>query len=151
MMLVYRVAKCTFIRDLSGQGAFLYGGRWNSKGISMLYTSITASLALLENRVHMTAFPKEEYCLATLTIPDDKLTTMETKDLPNDWNKYPAPVYLKSIGDSFIKDGHFLGLLIPSSVLPEEKNVLLNPSHSDMKKVKLTTSRPIPIDIRLFK
>ena len=150
-MLVYRVAKCTYIKDLSGKGAFMFGGRWNSKGVYMLYTSTTPSLALLENRVHMPAIPKEDYCLGTLSIPDDKLSIMDNKDLPEGWFKYPAPGYLKSIGDNFIKNRNFLGLIIPSSVLPEEKNVLINPHHPDMKKVKLTTSRPIPIDSRLFK
>lgn len=149
-MLVYRVAKCTYIDDLSGMGASLFAGRWNSKGIFMLYASLTPSLALLENRVHMTVLPTEEFCLAKLSIPDDKVFAIEAVDLPVDWYKYPAPSVLKKIGDAFIRDMVYLALKIPSAVLPEEYNVLINPNHPDAVKIKQVSKRPIPIDERLF-
>jgi RES domain-containing protein len=149
-MNVYRVGKCRFIDDLSGKGAALYGGRWNSKGVYVLYASLTASLALLENRVHMSRMPGEDYCLGTLVIPDEKITSISIKDLPAEWSRYPSPASLKKIGDDFISENKFLGMKIPSAILPEENNLLINPSHPDMKKVKLINSRSITIDERLF-
>ena len=150
MMLVYRVAKCAYINDLSGRGASLFAGRWNSKGIFMLYTSMTPSLALLENRVHMTFMPTEEFCLAKLSIPEDKVLVMEAIDLPVDWYKYPAPSALKKIGDAFVRDMVYLALKIPSAVLPEEYNILINPNHPDAVKIEQVSNRTIPIDERLF-
>ena len=149
-MNAYRVSKCRYIEDLTGKGAALYGGRWNSKGVYILYTSLTASLALLENRVHMSEMPGEDYCLGTLVIPDDKVVSFDIKELPSDWFKYPSPVILKRFGDEFIKANKFLGMKIPSAVLPEEHNLLINPAHPDMKKVSMIYSRSITIDERLF-
>lgn len=150
MMDVYRVTKCAYINDLSGWGASVYPGRWNSKGVYILYTSLTPSLALLENRVHMPSMPNEDYCLAKLSIPGDKIQDIELSDLPSDWFTFPAPHKLKLIGDTFVKDNIYLGLIIPSAVLPEEQNLLINPRHADFAFSKVVSVRNIPIDGRLF-
>jgi len=116
----------------------------------MIYAAATPSLALLENIVHMAAIPSDEYCLAKLVIPDNKIAEIKESELPSDWAKYPSPDKLKAIGDKFIKDNIFLALKIPSTVLPVENIILLNPNHIDFIKVKIEDARNLPIDVRFF-
>src|SRR6478609_7825458 len=98
-MKVYRIASCNYIQDLSGYGAFLNGGRWNSEGVYALYTASTASLAMLEILAHFQIMPKIGFCLMCLDIPDDSLLDIDVQHLPSDWNLYPAPQVLQGIGD----------------------------------------------------
>ena len=129
----------------------MYGGRWNSKGVYVVYTSSTPSLALLESVVHLPAIPREKYCLATIKIPEDKILEIKEKDLPPDWAAYPAPVILKAIGDQFILENKFLAMKVPSALIAPESNILLNPKHPDFTKVKLISSEEMKIDRRLKK
>lgn len=149
-MVVYRVAHCQYIRDLSGEGSFRYGGRWNSKGVRILYTSVSSSLALLENIAHGMRASKE-YCLAVINIPDEKIQRIQAKDLPVGWAEYPASEKLTLTGDKFVKEGKYLALRLPSVVNPEEDNVLINPAHPDFKKVKIVRAEKIGVDKRLKK
>ena len=148
-MKVFRISKCNFIDDLAGTGAALYGGRWNSKGIYILYTAATASLALLEIIVHTSTFPKEDFCMLEIDIPENKILELKEKQLPADWRKYPSPSVLKKIGDAFCRDREYLALKIPSVILPEEFNYLINPEHPDFKKIKVIKKNRITIDERL--
>jgi RES domain-containing protein len=148
-MKVYRISKCNYIDDLSGTGAALFGGRWNSKRVYILYTAATASLALLETIVHTSAIPREGFCLLELEIPENKILEVKEKQLPSGWQTYPAPSSLKTFGDDFIQKGSFLALKIPSAVLSEEFNYLLNPGHPDFKKIKINKKKTITIDGRL--
>lgn len=150
-MKVYRISKCQYIDDLSGTGAASYGGRWHSKGTHVLYTAATASLALLESVVHISNIVAADYCMICLEIPEDKILELSTVDLPDNWFVNPPPDFLKTYGDRFIRDGKFLGLKLPSAIMPEESNYLLNPNHTDFKKVKLVSKRTVPIDGRLLK
>jgi RES domain-containing protein len=150
-MNVYRISRCKFIKNLSGTGAATYGGRWNSKGVHIVYTAATPSLALLESVVHISNIPVEDYCMATIEIPHQKTKEIRRTDLPDDWFLNPAPDQLKSIGDQFIKDNIFLALKLPSAIMMEDFNYLLNPNHPDFSKVKFIGSRTIPIDERLLK
>jgi RES domain-containing protein len=148
-MQVYRIASCKYIDNLTGAGAAMYGGRWNSIQVYMLYTASSPSLALLETLVHMTNIPKEGFCMMKLMIPEDKMKEVNENELPDDWATYPAPDQLKIIGDQFIRDNKFLALIIPSAIMPEEKNILLNPNHPDFKKVKVIFKRNLKVDKRL--
>ena len=150
MMDVFRVSPCRFVNDHSGTGAAIYGGRWNSKGIYVLYASLTPSLALLENIVHLSGIPLEEYCLVKWNIPEGKIAELKVDDLPPDWASYPSPDKLKEIGDEFIRVNFFLGLKLPSAIMPEENIILLNPQHPDFKKIKTGDIRNITFDARLF-
>lgn len=149
-MLIYRIANCRFIDDLTGKGAAMYGGRWNTKDIYMLYTAQSAALALLETVVHIGKIPEQGYCMLTLQIPADKIETQSIDKLPALWQANPAPDELKLIGDKFIKAGKKLALKVPSVIMPEEYNILLNPMHPDFKKVKLAAKKNIGIDERLL-
>lgn len=115
----------------------------------MLYTSSTPSLAMLEMMVHGIQ-AREEYCLATIEIPEDDILTLNENELPPGWNKYPAPFELRTIGDLFIRENKFLTLKVPSAVMSMESNLLINPRHRNFKKVILADSRRILMDNRFM-
>ena len=149
-MIVYRIGNCSYIRDLSGKGAALYGARWNSKDIYMVYTAQSRALALLEAVVHIGKIPVGGYCMLTLEIPDESIERVGVANLPNGWYNNPPPDYLKTIGDNFINAGKHLALEIPSVIMMEEHNYLINPAHPLFKKVVIISERPVTIDHRLF-
>jgi len=150
-MTVYRISKCKFIGNLTGTGAATYGGRWNSKGTQVVYTAATPSLALLESVVHISNIPVDDYCMASIGIPEDKIEEIKLADLPGNWFVNPASDNLKTIGDKFVNDNIFLALKLPSAIMMEDFNFLLNPNHRDFIKVKMISIRTIPIDERLLK
>jgi RES domain-containing protein len=149
-MIVYRITDCKYINDLSGVGAALYGGRWNSKDTHVVYTAQSGALALLEAVVHIGKVPANGYCMATINIPDDSISSFPLSQLPEDWAGNPPPDYLRVIGDHFINAGKYLVLKIPSVLMMEEHNYLLNPRHPEFKKVKIISQRPVRVDGRLF-
>lgn len=150
-MKVYRISKCKYIDDLSGTGAAIFSGRWHSKGTYTLYTASSPSLALLESVVHISSIIVANYCMICLDIPDDKILEIAIKNLPDNWFENPPPDKLKFYGDSFIAESKFFALKLPSAIMPEESNYLLNPMHKDFKLVKKIYARNIPIDERLLK
>lgn len=149
-MKVYRISKCAYVRDISGKGAALNGGRWNSEGIYMLYTAESASLAMLESLVHFGGRIRGAYCQLALDVPDHNILEIPEAELPANWRIHPAPEALGMIGNRFIKDGHFLTLKVPSVLIPREFNFLLNPGHPDFKKVRIEDIVPIEMDSRLL-
>ena len=148
-MLVYRISKCKYIEDLSGLGAATYPGRWNGKGTYVLYTAATPSLALLESVVHISNIPSISYCMISLEIPDDCFT--EIKELPSDWEANPPADSLKEIGNRFVREGEFLALKLPSAIMPEDFNFIINPKHKDFKQVRIVSNRNLSIDERLLR
>jgi len=150
-MKVYRISKCQYIDDLKGTGAASYPGRWHSKGTYVLYTAATASLALLESVVHMAKIPAKDYCIICLEIPDGKIQEIPFDSLPSYWQAQPAPDILKNIGDSFVKEGKFFALKLPSAIMPEDFNYLLNPNHPDASSIKIVFKRLVQVDERLLK
>jgi RES domain-containing protein len=150
-MKVYRIGRCEYINDLSGTGAALYGGRWHSKGTYILYTSSSASLALLESVVHISNIQVVDFCMICLEIPDYSIEKISVEELPANWFENPPADALKTIGDAFFSANEFLALELPSAIVPEENNYLLNPFHSLFTKVKVLFVRNIAIDKRLIK
>jgi RES domain-containing protein len=149
-MLLYRLSNKQYIRDLSGRGAHRYGGRWNEKGVSMLYTSEHCSLAVLEYLVHTphNLLP-EEISLLKLFVPDELfISTMSEKQLPANWRQYPAPDSLAEIGTKWIDEAKAVGLKVPSVLVPEEWNILLNPALPNFNKVRIDSVQPFKIDSR---
>ena len=151
MMDVYRISKCQYIDDLRGTGSAAYTGRWHSKGTYILYTAVSPSLALLESVVHLSTIPLLDYCMISLKIPDDNVLMMDISSLPPYWADNPAHPSLSIIGDKFVKANKYLAMQIPSAIMPEEYNVLINPNHKDFEKVDINYKRKIPIDRRFFK
>ena len=151
-MFVYRIAKQKYIKDLSGIGAKTVGGRWNPKGIAVLYTSTTASLSILEVLAHLPAayFPNN-MSIATIELPDKLITSIDIKELPKDWNKIPPSTGIQHFAMNWISENVHLGLKVPSIIAPREQNLLINPLHPDFNLVKLITIEPFNFDTRLLK
>ena len=150
MKKVYRISKCQYIDDLTGTGAANFAGRWHSKGTHILYTASSPSLALLESVVHMASIPILDYCMICIEIPDDKIAVLDVDQLPTNWYANPAPAALGIIGDTLVKKNEHFALQIPSAIMPEDYNLLINPRHTDFDKVKIIYRRTVPIDKRFF-
>ena len=152
-MRVYRIARTCFVRDLTGAGARTYGGCWNHKGTPLIYTSEIRSLASLEYLVHlpMTLEPLD-ISIATLILPDDpEMTEIPVSSLPRGWKEYPASLELADIGSDWVRTGGGLLLHVPSAVVPDECNVLINPEHTDMNLIELEDVQTHVFDERLLK
>jgi RES domain-containing protein len=154
VVLLYRIGKADRIRDLSGEGARLYGGRWNPKGIPALYTSDSTALATLETLVH---FPlhlmPENRSIVTLELPANlEVLTIPLEELPSKWWINPAPPQLAQIGRKWIKRNLEVALVVPSSVTPagEGRNYILNPQHPDFKHVGVVRVAKYDYDERLL-
>lgn len=152
-MLVYRIAKTKYIHDLSGTGARVYGGRWSKKGIGIIYTSENRALATVEYLVHVPlSLVPGEIGIATLKIPDG-ITPKEISisGLPANWRDYPAPPELAEIGTRWALANDTLLLRVPSAVVEHECNILINPSHPDMKHVSISQTERFSLDARLLR
>ena len=154
-MKVYRIARSAYIHDLSGMGAREFGGRWNHKGTSIVYTSESRPLAILECLVNlpMPVSPKNlDLKIATIVIPDDIIPKeIPISDLPSNWRDYPAPLELADIGTNWAKTKKTLLLRVPSAIVPQEFNILINPLHPEMKRVKISHVEDYRINHRLLR
>jgi RES domain-containing protein len=151
---VFRIAKTRYIRDLSGTGAMLYGGRWNHKNIPVIYASESRSLASLEFLVHVSLLPilPKNLSIACLEIPDDIVAErISVSELPKTWRGYPAPPELADIGSKWATSMRSLLLRVPSVVVMDEFNVLINSRHPEMKRVILTGVEHFTFDRRLVR
>lgn len=149
MMELLRLANAKYIQDLSGTGARLYGGRWNSVGTPAIYLASSKSLAVLEVLVHLNPalFP-DDFCMASFEVPDDSFTALSLEKLPADWKNNQEQL-LKRFGDEFIRQNEYLGLKVPSAIVDDEYNYILNPNHPYMGKVNLKLVKPFVFDNRL--
>jgi RES domain-containing protein len=152
-MEVFRLARESRCRDLSGYGAFLFGGRWNLPGLALLYTAEQRAMALLETLVHLPVedLPDDMY-LMTLEVPNDITREILTLgDLPADWQRLSMPQPTATIGHAWLQAGRSLALQVPSVVVPQERNLLLNPAHPEFSRVRLLDAQPFHFDERLKK
>lgn len=151
MITLYRFAHEKYKDDLSGDGARLFGARWNSKGNPVVYTSNAISLALLELLIHSISYDEIKLkVLMTIEISGDiEIPEIKLNKLKQDWQQDEGNT--RWIGDEFLKSSSSLLLKVPSAIIPEETNVLINPLHKDMKRVKVKIAREFEFDSRLFK
>ncbi|OAT54622.1 RES family NAD+ phosphorylase [Providencia heimbachae] len=135
-MILYRLIKSDFVHDAwSGQGARLYGGRWNHKGTSAVYVSTQISLATLEILVHLNQERLlNHYNLFSIEISDKQVMRLPLEHLPDDWQSDPAPTSTMDIGTAWLTDNASVALLIPSCVIPYEYNAIINPNHPQFTK-----------------
>ncbi len=151
-MKVYRLAKEKYADNLSGKGAELAGARWNSKGISMLYTSQSRALCLVEIAVHVPVgnIPTD-YFLVEIEIPDMvEITLVSDKTLSADWNSLPHSQFTQNIGDKFISQNEFLVMKVPSAIVQGDYNYLINPRHNSFNQIIIVSKSPFSFDERLF-
>ena len=114
-----------------GEGARLYGGRWNSKGQSCVYTAGSEALAILEILVHLNnRAALKQYRLFQLTMSTEQLLTVSLSNLPDSWRQQPAGADCARIGDDWLSQSASLALAVPSVIAPREQNILLNPVHA---------------------
>lgn len=152
-MNVFRIAKHSYIRDVSGFGAREYGGRWNRKGTRVLYTSESRALAALEFLVHvpLTLVPAD-LAIASIEIPDSIVPErIPADELPSDWRDYPAPPELADLGSSWALEKKSLLLRVPSVLVHDEFNVIINPIHPQMEAVTITHVTSFTFDQRLLR
>lgn len=152
-MEVFRIAKTAHIRDLSGTGARLYGGRWNQKGVAVVYTSESRALATVEFLVHVPiAIVPKDLSLARLSIPGNVAEEeVTTGDLPTRWRSHPAIPELAEIGRKWVESNSALLLRVPSAVVKDERNVLINPSHPEISLVEIVDVERCEFDPRLLR
>jgi RES domain-containing protein len=149
-MILYRIVNCSYADDLTGTGARLYGGRWNSEGKPAIYLASSRSLAVLEVLVHLPPLMvPDNYCLTEIEVPDHSITHVSIDDLPDNWKDVSPPAALRQMGDEFLKTQEHLLMKVPSSIVPMEHNYLLNPRHKAMKKVKILKKELFDFDTRL--
>jgi RES domain-containing protein len=150
-MIVYRLSKSKFSRDLSGKGAEKSGGRWNSKGVAMIYTGESRALCTTEIAVHtpLGNLPSD-YEIISLEIPDELIGVVEISGLDAGWNSIPHSHITQDIGNRFISENEYLVLKVPSAVVQGDYNYLINPNHKDISRVKILDVQRFNFDERLF-
>ena len=149
-MTVYRLSSGKYKTDLSGKGAEISGGRWNSKGVAMLYTAQSRALAFAEVAMHIPygIMPKD-YHLISIHIPDTAtILELTLQEMPADWRSNPHSDSTQKIGDQFIAEAKFLVLRVPSAVVPGDYNYLINPRHPQSIDVKVLNTEAFEFDSR---
>ena len=134
----------------SGKGAADSGGRWNSRGVPVVYTSNTKSLAALETLVHLNPPVPFKYVAIRIQFDDALVEIVRAKALPPDWQTEPPPPSTKAMGDAWARAARSAVLALPSVIIPGELNYLLNPAHPDFKTISLGKTEPFAFDSRLF-
>jgi RES domain-containing protein len=136
----------------SGSGAKAFGGRWNSPGIPAVYCAASTSLAILEMLVHLEASElMRRYVSFEVTFDESLVTAIDIAALPKNWRKSPIPTSVQAVGDQWLADAPSAILQVPSAIVPNEWNYLLNPAHPDFAKIALGPKHPLNFDPRLLK
>ncbi|MFZ1322732.1 MAG: RES family NAD+ phosphorylase [Ignavibacteria bacterium] len=149
-MLVYRISKTKYANDLSGEGSRLNGGRWNHISIPCVYTSESIALAVLEFTVNVDInFLPDSLSIVTVQIPDKDVMEFDIKDLPDNWREIPSPIETKDFGTAFLKSLSSPVIKIPSVVIPDEHNYILNPLHKESKNFKVISVKNFEYDKRI--
>ncbi len=150
-MIVYRLAKKEYIRDLSGEGARLYGGRWNMKGQRMLYTSTLRSLAVLEMMVHQEqSLWSNGICFASIEVPDVKVKRIEWSVVSKLIDSPQSNQEFQKIGSDWLAKNE-LAIEVPSVIVPQEFHLILNPNALKFNEVKIIDVMPFMFDKRFNK
>lgn len=135
-----------------GEGARLYGGRWSSPGTAVVYTSETRALAVLEVLVGIRSTgPVGAYVLIPASFGDALVTRIEHENLPEDWRESPPPPSTQRIGDDWISGQTSVVLRVPSVLLPDEFNYLINPADPDFPRLEVGDPQELSLDPRLLR
>jgi RES domain-containing protein len=149
-LILYRICLERWSHDLSASGN---AGRWNSKGKFVIYTAGSRALACLENIVHRSGEGNDDnYKILLIEVPDTTLITeIKKESLQKNWNDYTNYNYCRKFGDEWLSENSTLILKVPSAIIPEENNYLINPNHKDFKRVKIIRTDNFAFDKRLKK
>lgn len=153
-MKAWRLLRKEFLREaFSGEGASLYGGRWNSKGTAVVYLGEHLSLAALEMFVRLTRRDSGiVFAAVPVEIPDSlPIETVSAGELPKEWREEPPPKTTQELGDRWAEEGRTALLKVPSVIVPHEFNLVLNPLHPDFPKVNTGHPSEFSFDPRMWK
>ncbi|MCM2316263.1 MAG: RES family NAD+ phosphorylase [Thermoanaerobaculia bacterium] len=150
MLTIWRLTKTKYLASAwDGEGARVVGGRWNSVGTPVVYTSATLSLALVETLVHLPSGVLPAYTAIPIELDESLVTILESLVLPTNWRDDPPPASTQALGDAWVFRAEGAALKVPSVVVPEEFNYVLNPNHADFARASIGLPRPFPFDPRL--
>jgi RES domain-containing protein len=149
-MIVYRLARTKYAEDLSGEGARLHGGRWNHTGVPCIYTAASRALALLEYTVNTNIddIPRA-LSMVSIKIPDDDIQVIPMAGLPGNWTVKPIPDDTRNFGTALLSSPQHLIIQIPSVVIPEEFNYILNPLHPRAGELRIDEISDFVYDERI--
>ncbi len=148
-MLAFRIAHYKYAHSLSVSG---FEGRWNSKGKLVLYASENIATSLLENIIYRTGIGfNNDYKIMVIYHPEEHIEQIITSNLPKDWRSMESYDQLQKIGDSWYDEQRSLCLKVPSSILPDNYNIIFNTTHPEFKNVKLIDVLDYEPDERLEK
>ncbi len=152
MPIAWRIVKSAYAENaFDGEGARLYGGRWNSPGTRMVYATESVSLAVLEIVVNLEEVgPLPAFSLCSVEFDDGIFEALDRSELPEDWRASPGPLELQRLGDAWARDHASAVLKVPSAIIPSESNYLINPNHEDFGSIKLGDPQPYDLDPRLI-
>lgn len=152
MPAVWRIVKAArAAQAFSGEGARLYGGRWNSPGVRVVYTADSPALAALELLVQLNdAMQLPNFVLISVDLADEAVTELARDQLPQNWQSYPSPPELQMLGDTWIREARSLALRVPSVIEPRQHNYLINPEHPDARHLGIGAPAPYRFDMRLL-
>ena len=134
----------------SGEGAAKSGGQWNSRGVPVIYTSATRSLAALETLVHLNPPVLFRYRIIRIEFNESLVERLARSAWPSDWRAEPPPPSTRQLGDHWVRASRSAILAVPSIIIPDETNYALNPAHPDFKKIVIGRSTPFTFDPRLL-
>jgi RES domain-containing protein len=151
MFSVWRITDKKFKKSaFNGEGARLFGGRWNTPGIPVIYTAESKSLAVLEILVHLDSPDLlQKFVLFEVVIDDACVTDLDQRALPDDWRSDPPPRDAQKLGDDWVGTARSAVLRVPSAIVPGECNFLLNPRHPDFRKLRIGPPQSFFFDPRL--
>ena len=149
----WRIVKEKYQGDaFTGEGARKYGGRWNSTGTPIVYASESLSLATLEILAGGISIPQlGTYVKIPVDFDSSLVEYIKVIDLPDDWTSYPPGIQTQGIGDVWVKENRSALLRVPSVVIMEEFNYLINPGHPDFKKVVVGKAERLSVDRRVVR
>lgn len=149
-MEVFRIAR-TEHANLDGIGSMLFPGRWHEKGVRCVYAASSRALSMLEYLVHI-SFPTllpDELSIMTISVPDDiRKEIIDIADMPEDWKT--NLLFSRSTGSKYLKSAIAALIQVPSAIVPEEFNYLINPLHADFQKIQIKEVKALQFDSRLI-
>lgn len=149
-MLLYRIGSTKYADDLTGEGGKMNGGRWNHVGTPCIYSAATRALALLEYTTHakIHLIPRA-LSFVTFEIPDHSIKIFTVTQLPGNWRLFPHLKETRDFGTTFLRNNKFLIYQLPSVVIEDEMNFVINPAHPDIRMVNIVEIKDYAYDLRL--
>jgi RES domain-containing protein len=152
VITAWRIVEAQYADEIfSGEGARLFAARWHEAGHRLVYAAATLSLATLELIVNTPrARLLRDYVVTSCTFPEAIVDDVDESRLPANWRAFPPPVEVQQLGMDWLLGGSSAVLSVPSAVIPNERNYLLNPEHEYFRSVDVGAATPFQLDFRLL-